>query len=129
MSVGEYIGHYRKRLKMAILEPPKKIFPTKYPYTPEEFASDVDTLFVKSGILERWANAMALKHTARLYEVAVLWHPTEKQVKDDGKESMIVTGPKTVLAGSDQAVLLQIAKEIPEGMKLDQVEVVVRPFA
>ncbi|GEM_PF-6678352 len=67
-----------------------------------------------------------------LFQYAILWHPTEKQVKDDGAKSKVIVELKTILA-SDQnnaAMAMAAAMEIPSDQKgnLDQIEVIVRPF-
>jgi hypothetical protein len=69
----------------------------------------------------------------KLFEYAVLYHP--RPSKDDKgndvrPKSEIVTSPKTVLATSDKEVGILAARELPEQYidKLDDVEIVVRPF-
>lgn len=70
---------------------------------------------------------------SRLFEYAVLHHP--KVVKDaQGNETQgadaILTPPTFVLAKDDKEVAMRAARAIPESHldKLDQVEIVVRPF-
>ncbi len=70
----------------------------------------------------------------KLFEYAVLFHPKEK--KDaagnplDEKKSVIVTDVTRVLAVSDKEVGMLAAKAIPDEYndKLEQVEIVIRPF-
>lgn len=70
----------------------------------------------------------------KLFEYAVLYHPKEK--KDaagnplETKKSIIVTDVKRVLAISDKEVGMLAAKSIPPEYedKLDDVEIVIRPF-
>lgn len=66
----------------------------------------------------------------KLFQVAILWHPTEKQKKDDGAKSVIVLPPKFILATDAQNALMAGAMEIPADKReqLDQVEVVVKAF-
>lgn len=69
----------------------------------------------------------------KLFEYAVLYHPrpTKKQKDDgDGASSVIVIAPKTILAKDDKVAILSAARLIPEKYadKLDQVEIIVRPF-
>lgn len=70
----------------------------------------------------------------KLFEYAVIYHPKEK--KDaagnplETKKSIIVTDVTRVLATSDKEVGMLAAKSIPEDYtdKLDDVEIVIRPF-
>ena len=70
----------------------------------------------------------------KLFEYAILFHPKEK--KDaagnplDDKKSLVVTPVQTVLATGDNEVAMLAAKGIPDEYndKLDQVEIVIRPF-
>lgn len=65
-----------------------------------------------------------------LFEYVVLWHPNEKQTKEDGSRSVLIAGPKSVMASSADEVKMQAAMDIPEQYKkeLHQVEIGVRPF-
>jgi hypothetical protein len=65
-----------------------------------------------------------------LFQYAILWHPTEKQFKDDGAKSKVLVDLKTILAVDQSSVSMQAAMEIPVEYKdqLDQVEIVLRPF-
>lgn len=70
---------------------------------------------------------------ARLFEYAVLYHP--KVVKDAmGNETQgpdrIISDPIFTLAKDDKEVAMRAARAIPDEYldKLDQVEIVVRPF-
>ena len=67
---------------------------------------------------------------SKLFQYAIIWHPTEKQVKDDGAKSKLVKPLDTILATDDKSVLMTAAMNIPTEYKeqLDQVEIVVRPF-
>jgi hypothetical protein len=67
---------------------------------------------------------------SRLFQYAVIWHPTEKQVKDDGAKSKLIKELSTILAVDDKSVLMSASMGIPTEYKdqLDQVEIVVRPF-
>ena len=67
---------------------------------------------------------------AQLFQYAILWHPTEKQVKDDGLKSKLLVTPQTVLAETQQSVLLLAATQIPKEYlgELEQVQIAVRPF-
>lgn len=69
----------------------------------------------------------------KLYEFAVLHHPTPEKGpdgKDKAVKSSIVVQPTSVLAGSPDEVSIMAAKKIPDDYndKLDEVEIVVRPF-
>lgn len=67
---------------------------------------------------------------SKLYQYAVLWHPTEKQVKEEGAKSKLVVDIQTILASDSQSVMMTAAMSIPTEYKdqLDQVEIAVRPF-
>jgi hypothetical protein len=66
----------------------------------------------------------------QLFHFAILWHPTEKQIKDDGAKSKVVVEPKTILAADIEAVKMAAAMEIPSDYKtqLSQIQIAVRPF-
>lgn len=65
----------------------------------------------------------------KLYQFAVILHPTDKE-KKDGKRSELLVDLKTILAASDQEAMIYAARSIPETHldKLDRCEVAVRPF-
>jgi hypothetical protein len=70
---------------------------------------------------------------SKLFEYAVLYHP--KIVKDSqGNETQgddkIIKAPEFTLAKDDKEVAIRAARAIPDEYltKLDQVEIVVRPF-
>lgn len=67
---------------------------------------------------------------SKLFQYAILWHPTEKQAKEDGLKSIVLVEPKTVLAESQSSALMSAAMEIPVDRKgeLDQIEIAMRPF-
>ena len=71
---------------------------------------------------------------AKLWEYAVLYHP--KPQRDAGghitkeEKSALVIGPKVELAVTDKEVGMLAAKAIPDDYndKLDDVEIIIRPF-
>ena len=65
----------------------------------------------------------------KLFQFALLFHPNEKELKD-GKRSEVITEVKTIIATDDKTALLLVSRQIPEEYinRLDQVEVVLRPF-
>lgn len=67
---------------------------------------------------------------SRLFEYAVLWHPTEKQVKEEGMKSKMIITPTTIMAADQQAATMAASMSIPVEYKdqLDQVEIAMRPF-
>lgn len=67
---------------------------------------------------------------SRLFQYAIIWHPTEKQVKDEGAKSEIIQELTTTLAVDQQAVMMTAAMSIPPKYKdqLDQIEIAIRPF-
>ena len=66
----------------------------------------------------------------QLFQYAVLWHPTEKQMKEEGLESKFLVEVQTVLASSKDELAMEAAMDIPKEYKkqTNQIEIVVRPF-
>lgn len=67
---------------------------------------------------------------SKLFQYAILWHPTEKQAKDEGLKSKVIIEPKTVLSVDQNSAAMSAAMEIPADYKnqLDQIEIALRPF-
>lgn len=65
-----------------------------------------------------------------LFQYAILWHPTEKQIKDEGLKSKVLVEPKTIMAADQNGAAMSAAMEIPVHKKgeLDQIEICLRPF-
>ncbi len=68
--------------------------------------------------------------TAKLFQYAILWHPTEKQVKEEGLKSKILTELTTILAQDQSTASMSAVMQVPKDLQneLDQIEVVIRPF-
>lgn len=66
----------------------------------------------------------------RLFEYAVLFHPRSPKKSDSNGNSQILVKPTTLLAKDEKVAVLLAAREIPQkfASKLDQVEIIVRPF-
>ena len=69
----------------------------------------------------------------KLFEYAVIYHPRRtKKDEDEGvmPKDVLVDGINTTLANSDREVSMLAARGIPEEYtdKLDQIEILVRPF-
>lgn len=66
----------------------------------------------------------------KLFQFAILWHPTEKQVKDEGLKSKVLVEPKTIMAVDQNGASMAAAMEIPSDKRseLDQIEIALRPF-
>lgn len=66
----------------------------------------------------------------KLFQYAILWHPTEKQEKEEGLKSKVLVDLKTVLGVDVNQVGMLASMEIPADKKgeLDQVEIAIRPF-
>lgn len=66
---------------------------------------------------------------AKLFQYAILWHPTEKEIKD-GLKSKVIVNLKTVLSVDQNSASMVAAMDIPVEYKevLDQVEIAIRPF-
>lgn len=70
---------------------------------------------------------------SKLFEYAILYHPQESRDaggNDVTPPTVLVQAPKQVLAKSEKEVGMRGAREIPSDYddKLEQVEIVVRPF-
>ena len=67
---------------------------------------------------------------SQLFQYAIIWHPTEKQSKDDSLKSKVLLDPKMILAESQSSALMAASMEIPTEYKdqLDQIEILMRPF-
>lgn len=65
----------------------------------------------------------------RLFQYAVIWHPTEAEAKD-GQESKILVEVQNVLGLDKDSILMGASMDIPTEYKnkLSQIEVVIRPF-
>jgi hypothetical protein len=65
----------------------------------------------------------------RLFEYAILLHPTKKEF-EEGKRTEIIKRPETILAvNEDKAVMLANTKIPAEHIeKIDRIEIPVRPF-
>ena len=65
----------------------------------------------------------------KLFQFAVLLHPSEEE-KKAGKQSQIIVEVRTVLAQDQNAAVIQAARQIPEEYmdRLSRLEVAVRPF-
>ena len=67
---------------------------------------------------------------SQLFQYAIVWHPTEKQSKEEGLKSKVLVEPKMILAESQASALMAASMEIPSDRKdqLDQIEILMRPF-
>lgn len=65
----------------------------------------------------------------KLFQFAILWHPTEQQRKD-GQTDKILVDVGSFLQKDQNTALLAVARLIPEeyASQLDQVEIAIRPF-
>ncbi len=66
---------------------------------------------------------------AKLFQYAVILHPTGEEEKKGGK-SQIILDLKTMLASDEKTAVLLVGRQIPEEYlsKLDQIEIAIRPF-
>ena len=64
---------------------------------------------------------------SRLFQYAILWHPTKYQ-KDD--KSKVIVEPTTILAVNEHVAQMMAVKAIPElyERELEQVDIAIRPF-
>lgn len=67
---------------------------------------------------------------AKLFQYAVIFHPTEKERKENDAKSKLIVQPTTVLSIDEKSLGLRVAMEIPQEYKemLDQIEICVSPF-
>jgi len=67
---------------------------------------------------------------AKLFQYAILWHPTNKQAKDEDQKSKVIVEPTTMLSSNQESAAMRAAMQIPAEYKteVDQIEVVLRPF-
>lgn len=67
---------------------------------------------------------------SKLFQYAIIWHPTEKQVKDDDAKSKVIKDLSSILAADQETAKTLIAMEIPAEYKeqITQLEILVRPF-
>jgi hypothetical protein len=68
--------------------------------------------------------------TPKLFQYAIIWHPTEKQRKDAGEKSYILVPLTTILSTDSNSAAITAAMSIPQEHKdqIDQIEVCVKPF-
>jgi hypothetical protein len=66
----------------------------------------------------------------KIFQFALIWIPTEKQIEDDGAKPKLIAGVKDILANDDKHAATIAARAIPEEYadQLDQVTVAIRPF-
>lgn len=66
----------------------------------------------------------------KLFQYAVLFHPTEKEITDNNKSSKIIIDLTTVLELDEKTVAIKAHRAIPEEYldKLEQVEVIIANF-
>jgi hypothetical protein len=67
---------------------------------------------------------------SKVFQYLILWHPTEKQIKEEGLKAKILVEQTTILASDQAGAAMAAAMEIPLERKaeLDQIEIVIRPF-
>lgn len=67
---------------------------------------------------------------SKLFQFAIIWHPTEKQVKDESKKSKVIVDLKTILSSDQNSALMAASMEIPSDYKdqLDQIEIAIKSF-
>lgn len=66
----------------------------------------------------------------KLFEYVIVHHPKRKEKEEEKRSVLVSNGIKLVLAKDDKEVGMRAAREIPESYldKLDQVEIIIRPF-
>lgn len=68
--------------------------------------------------------------TPKLFLYALVWHPTDKQTKDDGAKSKVIKEITHLLANDDNTAFKMAAMQIPTEYKdqPEQVQIIIRPF-
>ena len=68
--------------------------------------------------------------TNKLFQYAIIWHPTEKQKKEESLKSKVLVELTTVLSQDQNTALMTASMKIPSQNQdeLDQIEIVIRPF-
>lgn len=66
----------------------------------------------------------------KLFQYAILHHPTEKAIKEDGAKSTLLCEPKFILAADINSAGMAAAMDIPADKRgdLDNIEIAIRPF-
>jgi hypothetical protein len=66
----------------------------------------------------------------KLFQYAILWHPTEKQMKDEDLKTKLLVEPTIILAADEKSAGMMAVMEIPAEKKgeIDQIEIAMRPF-
>ena len=65
----------------------------------------------------------------RMFQYAILWHPSKEQAKEGQKSKMLVE-PRMILGTDDKTIGMKAIKAIPSEYdnQLEQIEVVVQAF-
>ena len=68
--------------------------------------------------------------TSKLFQYAIIWHPTEKQKKEESLKSKLLLELTTILSQDQNTALMTASMKIPfeNQEELDQIEIVIRPF-
>ena len=66
---------------------------------------------------------------ASLFQYAILWQPTDEEVKN-GQKAKLIVDVKTIVATDDSTAFMVASRDVPEEYLecLDQVNIAVRPF-
>jgi len=64
-----------------------------------------------------------------LYNYTIVYHPTDNEA-EKGEKSKMLTEPKYLMAPDHNSAFIQASRQIPEEYldKLDQVDILIRPF-
>ena len=68
--------------------------------------------------------------TSKLFQYAIIWHPSEKQKKEENLKSKLLVELTTILSSDQNTALITASIKIPNENQeeLDQIEIVIRPF-
>jgi hypothetical protein len=66
----------------------------------------------------------------QLFQYAIIWDPTEKQIKEEGLKSKVLVDLKTVLATDANTASIMAGMDIPADYRdqVDQIRIALRPF-
>lgn len=69
-------------------------------------------------------------NTAKLFQYAILFHPTKKEIEEGGLKPKVVVDLKTILSETQESASMAAAMDIPSEYKdqLNQIQIAIRPF-
>jgi hypothetical protein len=73
---------------------------------------------------------MTERQYPKLFQYAIIWHPTEKQMREESAKSKVIIDLKTILAKDLQGAQMIAAMDVPADYReqIDQIEIAICPF-